>query len=392
MQVSSPDLSDYRWLTGSLAEKYLETAARHTGSLVGLIQSLRRDLGADRAHLVAELTELRRKAVAKFSRAPSMYFTRVGLEQSTDELIAAYKASRWSGEPVVDLCCGVGGDLIGLRGVGEARGVDFNPGTALLAEANCRVHGLPAPVTVADAYTLPVEPGQTWHLDPDRRPGGQRVTNLNACEPGPLLIQKLRERNPDGAVKLAPATQPDGVDDCEREWIGSRGECRQQVLWFGSLQRSQTTASVVREIGKVDRISGPADIPIDISEEAGRYLYEPHAAVLAAQLQGHLATQHGLRRLPASSAYLTCDELLSEPLLAAFQVEAQLPMDLKRLRSLLRERAIGRLEIKARGRRIDLPGLRTKLKLKGDESAVLILAAHQQKSLAILARRAEASQ
>ena len=48
-------------------------------------------------------------------RRRAQFFTPVGWEQATDELIAAYKASRFPADgPVADLCCGIGGDLLVL--------------------------------------------------------------------------------------------------------------------------------------------------------------------------------------------------------------------------------------------------------------------------------------
>jgi hypothetical protein len=88
-------LDDVGWLTGADARPWLERAARRGMSLVALTKLLRANLSPARTHLVLELVQLRRDAAIKFERAAEMFFTRRGLEQATDERIAAYKAERF---------------------------------------------------------------------------------------------------------------------------------------------------------------------------------------------------------------------------------------------------------------------------------------------------------
>jgi hypothetical protein len=67
-----------------------------------------------------------------------------------------------------------------------------------------------------------------------------------------------------------------------------------------------------------------------------------------------------------------------------------MPLDVKRVNRLLRDRNIGRLEIKKRGVPHDPEDLRRRLALRGDEQAVLILAPAGRSATAILARRCHA--
>ena len=164
-----------------------------------------------------------------------MFFTPLGLEQATDEFVAAYKASRFPpAQAVADLCCGLGGDLLALAARGAATGVDRDPVTALLAEANAPAS---APILVADATAVDLRGCSAWHIDPDRRPTGRRTTRVELHEPGPEVIDRLRAARPEGAVKLAPAaTLPEAwPQEAELEWIGRATECRQLVCWFGAL-------------------------------------------------------------------------------------------------------------------------------------------------------------
>ena len=75
-----------------------------------------------RAHFPAELcraavalAQLRRRARDKFSLADRMFFDREGLEMASRQEIARYRAWRLRYcEVILDLCCGIGGDLLEL--------------------------------------------------------------------------------------------------------------------------------------------------------------------------------------------------------------------------------------------------------------------------------------
>ena len=175
--AAETSLTDWRWLTGSAAAAWLARAMQSDQSLVALASALRAHLTRPRVHLVLAQVDLRRRAGTKFANACQMLFTRVGLEQATDQCIAAYKAQRLSARaPVADLCCGIGGDLLGLANHGRVVAVDRDPVAALLAQFNCRACGrAPVDLCVAHVADFPVENVAAWHIDPDRRSAGHRT-------------------------------------------------------------------------------------------------------------------------------------------------------------------------------------------------------------------------
>jgi hypothetical protein len=134
-------------------------------------------------------------------------------------------------------------------------------------------------------------------------------------------------------------------------------------------------------------LSGRQQSKCPPASTVGRYVFDPDPAILAADLTGAIAAANDLAPVAPGIAYLTGDQPTSEPLLACFEVAEVLPLDEKRLKHLLRQRNIGRLEIKKRGVAVDPEALRRHLHLRGDEPAVLLLAPVAGHTTAVLARR-----
>jgi hypothetical protein len=351
-------------------------------------------LSAARAHLVVEQVELRERACDKFALAERMFFTRKGLEQATDEQIAAHKAARFPAGSIADLCCGMGGDAIAMARRAKVAAVDQDDIACLLADANARVCSVESGrlrSSAGNAAQFPVEQFAAWHIDPDRRPQGSRTSRVDLFHPPLAAIEALLARNGQAAIKLAPAADaPDAwLAAAELQWLGSRGECRQQVAWFGSLARhaGRRAATIVDAAAGPRTIIGEGDEPIPAAAALDRYLYEPHNAVLAAHLTGALCREHALAAVSGGIAYLTNDSLVIDPALAAFEVREVLPFDLKQLKAWCREHRIGCLEVKKRGVEMDPEKLRKAIISDGDESATLIVTPVSSKTRVIVAKR-----
>ena len=382
-----------RWLTTAEAGELLERCSG-AAPTPAAVAALRKAVSAERAAAVFEQVELRRRAVAKFRDPERMLFTRKGLEQATDQWVAEYKAERFAAAVgdggVADLCCGVGGDLVGLRakGVG-ATGVDNDPASACFAEWNSR-----GEVLCGDAAGVSLEDYAAWHCDPDRRAGGARTTRPELHAPSLETLQRWRERNGTAAIKLAPAARLDEPWEagCELEWISTRGECRQLVAWCGALAAApgRRRATRVSADGEPASVVGEPDAGAPRVGAVGEFVFEPDAAVLAAGLGGAVAQRHGLAAF-SGCAYLTGDRVVEDPLLAGFVVEDVGALSRERLREWLAARGVGRLEIKVRGVRVDPERLRKELRPRGDDARTLLVAPDPakggEKPMAIVARR-----
>lgn len=399
---SDSSLDDIHWLIGPEAAAILERLHASGGSSVGAVRELKRSHSDARVHLLLEQVELRRRATAKFPQADRMFFLPQPLQQATDLYVARYKAARFpAARPVADLCCGIGGDSIALAERGPVTGIDLEPATVLLAEANLRTlagdgeDASEAVFRAEDVAQVSVASFSAWHLDPDRRASGRRTTQLIHYSPGPETIDRLLAECPHGAIKLAPATiAPESwAQQAELEWIGRDRQCRQQVAWFGDLAQAAGArrATVVEApsdgVPRAATFSGSPGAHPPLVGQAGRYVFEPDAAVLAADLGGALAEHHGLAALHWDVPYFTSDATVDDLLMASFEVADVLPFDRKRLRRLFRERGVGRLEIKTRGVKESPEQIRRDLRLQGSEEAVLFLARLGRRVTAMVARR-----
>ena len=400
---------DYSWLLSEAAIPLLRQAADSFGaneSVVRLAQLLRKAVSSNRAAIVMEQAQLRLRAEAKFPDARAMFFTKRGLEQATGQELAIYKAARFSGcEHVADICCGIGGDLLALRdrndsAASAATGVDADELTAMFARHNMNVIGSSgggrAEVLFRRFESMPVDRFDGIHADPDRRGSAanfRRTVHGGQFEPS---LGHLFERSGDVglvAIKVAPATpvSNDWPKSIEREWIGDRRECKQQVIWRGEYVERvcHRTATCVDKAGTVASFSVPdsaVDVRLPIADSIGDWIYEPHPAVLAAGLGAALGRDLDLRPLATDVAYLTGGKVL-HPLLQSFKVTKFLPLNLKKVTAELRLMDVDTLEVKRRGVEQAVGDQFMKLKFSGNQPATVLLTKLDGRRIAIIARR-----
>jgi len=396
------DLADYEWLTGPAAVPLFEELAQSAEPVHRQLSRLRKTLTAERARLVVGQLELRERAVTKFGDlAGKMFFSDLALQQSTDLWTARYKASRVPvAAAVADYCCGIGGDLLAFAERGPTTGWDRAPELALLATVNLAAieSQFASEVCVGQVEEQTPAPDEVWHLDPDRRTDGRRSTQIQWHSPGPELVEHWLTTSPAGILKLAPAaTLPEAwSSEAELEWISRDRQCRQLVVWFGELatargQRRATTllSSSGQQLTTASFVGSPTS-SAPLTSQVGKYVYDTDPAIRAARLTGAIAVEQGLFALQSGVSYLTSDLAVDHALLARFEVLDQLPLRVKTLSKHLQSLNIGQLEIKKRGVETDPEKLRRQLKLRGSESATLLLTRLGASEIALLARRCPA--
>lgn len=338
-----------------------------------LVEKLRRRYDATLVSAAVTQASLRHRGVAKFGvDAERMYFTPDGLEQATRTTVGSHRAARIAGTlpgaSVVDLGCGIGGDLISAARAGlRVTGVERDPETAATARANLAALDLAGEVVVGDAESTDVTPYDVVFADPARRADGRRVFDHNAYSPPWSFVTELLQRT--ACVKVAPGIPHDAVPDgVEAEWISDAGEVKEAALWSGALSDGVSRRATLLPGGATVTSAPEAG-----SGPVGRYIYEPDGAVVRAGLVTAVAAAVNGWLLDPRIAYVTAAGLTPTPLASAYEVVEELPYKEKALRSWVRTNGIGTLEIKKRGVDLDPAQLRKKLAPKGSASATLII-------------------
>lgn len=387
------DLDAFRWLLSDEGRGLLARAVKvydgQPDHALAASTQLRRDHSPQ--HVAAAMTqvELRLRARAKFGDlADSMYFTPDGLEQSTRLRVAEHRAARVAfAQPssVLDIGCGIGGDLIAFSRAGlTAAGIDRDPLRVAVASANLAALGLGGAVQVADAEALDLSGFGVVFADPARRTDRGRVFDPDAYSPPWSFVERLLLRP--SVVKVAPGIPHDLVPEgVEAEWVSDEGDLKEAVLWSPQLATVRRRATVIRPHGLATLTD--EDDPGERSvREVGRYLYEPDDAVIRAGLVTAVAAGVHGGLVDAHIAYVTGDEAYSTPFAKGYEVMEVLPFREKPLKAALRERGIGRLTIKKRGVDVVPEDLRKRLALHGEQDATLVLTRVADKGTALLVR------
>jgi SAM-dependent methyltransferase len=369
------DLEAFRWLLTDEGQALLARAAEAPADPLQAQTLLRRTASPEHAAAALTQVELRRRAEAKFGDlAPRMYFTPDGLEQATRLPVATHRAARLQAagsETVIDLGCGIGGDLIAFSRAGiVCAGVDLDPVRVEVAAANLAALGLAGAVQVADAESVNTNPFAVAFADPARRTGRGRTFDVDDWTPPWSFVEALLLR--DSCVKVAPGIPhelvPPGV---EAEWVSDHGEVKEAALWSGRLATTARRATVIGHGGLATLTE--EDDPGAGVRSVGDYLYEPDGAVIRAGLVTAVAAGVGGGLVDEHIAYVTGDEAFRTPFARGYRVLEQLPYREKALRAALRERGIGRLTIKKRGVDVVPDQLRKRLSLSGDAEATIVL-------------------
>lgn len=362
---------------GRLLVHATQAWADHAGDPVRVAALVRRlEPDAEKAAAATTQAQLRAKGVAKFGDAAhQMFFTPDALEQATRTRVADHRAARLAaaipGGSVVDLGCGIGGDLIAFARAGlVAAGIDLDPVRAAMARANLDALGLPGAVQAGDATTVDPSGFDAAFADPARRGGRGRVFDVEGwTPPWPWVLDLLQRR---ALVKVAPGIDHDLVPpDAEAEWVSDGGEVKEAVIWSPGLSTTDRRATVIGE-GGLATLTDEDDPGADV-REVGAFLYEPDGAVVRAGLVTAVAAGVDGGLVDEHIAYVTSDASFRTPFARGYRVLEQLPYREKQLRAALQERGIGRLTIKKRGVQVVPEELRKRLALRGDDEATLVL-------------------
>jgi hypothetical protein len=385
-------------LTAQGQELLERLAAEPEGGGLALAVRLRLEYPADLVAAATAQHELRAAAEAKFGRASDMLFTRAGYEQSSSEPIARYRAGRLGGaHRVADLCCGIGGDLLGLASGREVLAVDRDEVHARLALHNAGVYGEAENVcaVVADVRDIALSGLDAVFIDPARRsgpgtasarargdsPGAAHRFRAGQSEPPLDWCFALTDRVPAVCVKAAPGLPTDLIPEAwEAEFIADGRGLKEAVLWSPALATAPVSDSggprralVMSGSAAHALVACPGD-PVPVTEP-GEYLLDPNPAVTRAGLVEDLARSlgGGAAKIDPQIAFLTLDRPVRTPFARTLHVQDSAPWNEKRFAKRLRELGIGAADIRRRGLAGDVDQIHRRLKLAGPNRATIVI-------------------
>jgi hypothetical protein len=363
------------------------------GGELRLAETLRREFPAELVTAALAQYELRQRARAKFTRAESMWLTRDGLEQASAEPIARHRATRYAGaRRVADLCCGIGGDLVALAGVGayasadttasnashttaavELVAVDRDPLHLRMAALNAAAYGVGDAVTgqLGDVRDADLAGVDAVFVDPARRSGGRRLRTGDS-EPPLAWCVALAERIARVAIKAAPgldrATVPTGW---EVEFVADGRDLKEAVLWSPALSGPGIGSRATVLPAGDQLLPAPGDpVPCRLP---GEYLLDPNPAVTRAGLVEELARELGAWKIDPRIAFLSAETPPRTPFGRTLRVLDSGPWREKDLIARLRRHDVGALDIRRRGLAGDVDVLRRKLRTSGNTPATLVM-------------------
>ena len=345
-----------------------------TGDELSVGSRLRRDHPPELVAAAIGQVLLRRRAVAKFGpEAERLWFTAEALEQASRRTVAAHRAERLlaaGARTVLDLGCGIGADLLAYAKAGLAvTGVERSALRAAIARANLTALGLEGDVTTGDAERQDLAGFDAVYVDPARRDERGRVFDPAAQSPPWTFATALLERV--GVVKTAPGIPHRLVPGhAEAEFVSDDGDLVEATLWGRSFATTGRRATVLPSGATLTTDDLPPSVPVG---EPAAWWYEPDPAVIRAGLVGAVAAAVDGHLIDPRIAYVCSDREVATPFARAYRLVDEVPYREKRLRAALRDRGIGTLTIKKRGVDVVPERLRSRLGLRGDRAATLIL-------------------
>ncbi|TWT96298.1 hypothetical protein Pla100_27750 [Neorhodopirellula pilleata] len=366
--------------------------------------------------VLKDIASLQVKATRTFgkSRSEVWWVTRRGLQQSTLAAVADFKATWFGDEVVLDVCCGLGSDLIALAKRGPTTGVDLDEDVLAFAAGNLRGGGASAELRHADVMTTPVDQlvgeARFVHVDPDRRVDGKRHTRCDDLVPDWDRLDAILRRCRGGVIKMAPATSlnPEQADSFHRMWIGAGGSVREQTLlqgdvldhpWIRRFNLIAGTRSAVCLRGGTTHVFAGAEPSSEPSAETtapsrrqvGEFLIDPDAAIRAAGLTEAFAEHVHAAPVDQFNGFLTADDvehLPSEwPMATTARVLEVIGCDQRKLRRCFRARNAYPEVIKVRGADQDPAVLHKTLRSCGDHPLGLWIGRNGKQVFAAITER-----
>ncbi len=364
---------------------------------------LRKTCSPEQAAAVMTMRSLRKRARGKFPEqiAGLLLATDKLLQQASSLRLAVYLGRMMTGffgtRHVVDICCGLGADAIGMALAGHTvEGIDNAPAAVFCARHNARVAAVRDRCTFrqCSAEDLLIPDRAVVHVDPDRRVDGRGAANLLRHRPGKEYLLSLIRNTRAGCMKLSPLLDSRTLDvpvQTRCEYIGEEGRCRQLLVWWpgDELDAVGNCATVV---------SGEPESPVSETiaagrsgaaptGEAGKWLLEPAPPLVAAGAVDDLAARYGLWRLQRAVPWLSGERDVHTSLAGTYRILSRCPGRARSVAQELQQFDAGEIAVKTSGLKLDTDRLQRKLRGNGRRSLVLFWGRFRKRQVVYITER-----
>jgi hypothetical protein len=279
----------------------IHSGLRRNEPRVNLLRSLRsRDFGEEESALIIDIAMTRNKAAGKFREAHKMFFTSEGLRWATPEIAADHCARRMKGNPIADITCGQGGQLLSFsRTSSRVLAMDIDPLNCFICEMNRRSMDIDNVEIVnidclSESAINMVGNDNYVFTDPARPPGSSERT-FDEIIPDPRKIHDAYANVVEGiCFEIPPYMSLEKVDfDAEAEYVSIEGRVNRLNLYTGKLKRYSRSAVILPEDHVIGGEPSMNDIPDSIFAGGCNYLNEVDPAVVKAGLLKRLMIENG---------------------------------------------------------------------------------------------------
>ena len=301
--------------------------------------------------LVIEQSELRKKALKKFTLSSQMIFTRKGLEQSTSENLAIFTASLFKGtDEILDVCAGLGGNTIGLlKKFGKVTTVEPIALLNAIHEHNLKLY---YPCIKINRIIATLDQNHLHNfpflfIDPDRRMSGQKSYTISDHSPDINFILNNISLVKEVIIKLSPMVNADQTAaGFTSLYLADEMELKQNLWLGGSLKNTPITFAIQYE-GKIfDSLHLPSyQVLLDNYE----CIYEMNPAIIKAGESTLFSEKFHLQPIADSPKHFIGQNQDLYPFANSWKIYLKEDFHLKNLTSLLNSLPFERFEIKPIG-------------------------------------------
>ncbi|RYG24518.1 class I SAM-dependent methyltransferase [bacterium] len=260
--------------------------------------------------------DLRARAKGRFPEPERLLFVREALEQATHRGLSEYHASLFpAGKLVVDLTCGIGGDLMAFAARGPVLGFELDAERADYARWNLEAFGRKGEVRQEDGLAwLQEHEAEYVFADPARRVDGKRTLDPDVFSPDPFAVAEAASGASRWAMKLTPMLPDETLARLALriEFVSFAGECREALAIGGSEPLEPGVWAVHPER---EPLKGDVPVPAEADLAEG-WLHDADPAAVRAHALGNF----GLSSLGDSPGYLVGPTRVDSPWLRAYEV------------------------------------------------------------------------